>query len=136
MNWFLDSSICINCLRGKTPLVKTVLQKLDPLQIKIPSMVMAELLHGAEKSADRDRNRNLVSLFLAPFEVVAFDGRSADTYAHIRSELERQGKVIGFNDMIIAATAMAHDGAVVSGNIKDFSRIAGLRVENWSEVSL
>ena len=136
MSWFLDSNICIDCLRGRTPLVKAALQKLDPAQIKIPSMVRAELLHGAEKSADPERNRSLVDLFLSPFAIIAFDGQAADIYAQIRSVLERQGQVIGFNDLIIAATVMAHDGSLVTGNVKEFSRIDGLKLENWAEVSL
>ena len=98
-------------------------------------MVKAELLHGAAKSAHPVRNHELVELFLAPFETVAFDDSAAIQYGRIRSELELAGQVIGFNDLIIAATVVAYDGTLVSSNIKEFGRIGGLKLENWLEVS-
>ena len=135
MSWFLDSNICIDCLRGKTPLVKQTLQNLEPTQIKIPSMVKAELLHSAAKSAEPKKNQELVELFLAPFEIVAFDDVSATRYGQIRFALERKGQVIGFNDLIIAATVSAHEGILISSNTREFCRIEGLRLEDWAEVS-
>ena len=102
--------------------------------MKIPSMVKAELLHGAAKSAQPVRNRELVELFLAPFEIVTFDDDSALQYGQIRSALEQVGQVIGFNDLIIASTVMAHQGVLVSTNTKEFLRIKGLKLETWSEV--
>ena len=134
MKYFLDSNICIDCLRGKAALVMQMLQRLEPSQVKIPSMVRAELLHGAAKSAHPKRNRELVELFLAPFEVVAFDYSSASAYAQIRSGLEKKGLLIGFNDLIIAATVMAREGILVSSNTREFSRIEGLEFEDWAEI--
>ena len=135
MSWFLDTNICIDCLRGKAPLVKQELQDLDPSNVKIPSMVKAELLHGALKSGNPKRNRELVESFLGPFVVVPFDDSSAQHYSQIRSCLEQTGLVIGFNDLIIVSTVMAHDGILVSGNTREFKRIKGLKLENWVEVS-
>jgi len=134
MSWFLDSNICIECLRGRTPLIRQMLQSLEPAQIKIPAMVKAELLHGAEKSANPKHNRELVELLLAPFEIVAFDDASAVEYAQIRHNLERKGQVIGFNDLIIAATVKAQGGVLVTANVKEFSRVEALNLENWEEV--
>jgi tRNA(fMet)-specific endonuclease VapC len=134
MPWFLDSNICIDCLRGNTPLVKKVLQSLSPEQIKIPSMVKAELLHGANRSAKPERNKELVELFVAPFEIVAFDESAAEVYGRIRHDLEQIGQIIGFNDLIIAATVMTHGGTLVSANMNEFKRISSLKLENWAEV--
>ncbi|MCL1798528.1 MAG: type II toxin-antitoxin system VapC family toxin [Eggerthellaceae bacterium] len=136
MSWFLDSNICIDCLRGTTPIIKQVLQSLTPSQVKIPSMVKAELFHGAGKSADPRRNRELVELFLAPFEIVAFDDASAIKYGEIRCYLEKKGQIIGFNDLIIAATVAAHGGTLVTANTKEFRRVDGLMLENWAEAAL
>ena len=135
MSWFLDSNICIDCLRGKTPFIKHVFQTLEPAHIKIPSMVKAELLHGAVKSVNPKKNQELVELFLAPFEIVAFDDASAIEYGRIRSTLEAKGQVIGFNDLIIAATVIAHEGILVSANTREFCRVDGLKLEDWAEVS-
>jgi len=135
MTWHLDTNICIECLRGTSPLLKQALQNLEPSRIRIPSMVKAELFHGAAKSAQPERNRELVELFLAPFESAAFDDSSAAEYGRIRSQLETAGQIIGFNDLIIAATVIAHEGTLVSSNFKEFSRINGLQLENWIEMS-
>ena len=136
MSWFLDSNICIECLRGRTPLIKQTLQSLEPAQIKIPSMVKAELIHGAAKSADPKRNRELVELLLAPFEMVAFDNAAAVEYGQIRHSLEQKGKIIGFNDLIIAATVKAQNGTLVTSNMREFSRVENLKLEDWAEVPL
>ncbi|MCL1796739.1 MAG: type II toxin-antitoxin system VapC family toxin [Eggerthellaceae bacterium] len=133
MSWFLDSNVCIDCLRGRSPYIKQMLQSLMPAHIKIPSMVKAELIHGAQKSAHPKRNQELVELFLAPFEIVAFDDVSANMYGQIRCSLEKKGQIIGFNDLIIAATVMAHEGTLVTANTKEFSRIKSLKLEDWSE---
>ena len=135
MTWHLDTNICIECLRGTSPLLKQALQNLEPSRIKIPSMVRAELFHGAAKSAHPERNRELVELFLAPFESAAFDSTAATEHGRIRSELEAAGQIIGFHDLIIAATVVAHEGTLVSSNLKEFSRIDGLQLENWLEMS-
>lgn len=97
-------------------------------------MVKAELLHGAAKSANPHQNRQLVELLLAPFEVVAFDEACAAEYALIRHKLEQKGLVIGFNDIIIAATVKANSGTLVSSNTSEFSRVEGLNLEDWAEV--
>lgn len=136
MIWYLDTNICIDCLRGRSPLIKQMLQVSEPSQIKIPALVKAELLHGAAKSARPGLNKERVELFLAPFEIIAFDDSATTMYAQIRSELEQKGEVIGYNDLIIAATVMAHEGILVSANTDEFSRIKGLRLENWVEISL
>jgi len=136
MSWYLDTNICINCLRGTTPLVKRVLQGLEPVRIKIPAMVKAELLLGAAKSNRPIQNQELVEFFLAPFEIVPFDDRATTFYGQIRCKLEQEGKIIGFNDLMIASTVMAHEGILVTDNLREFSRVNGLKLENWAETSL
>jgi len=134
MSWYLDTNICINCLRGTTPLVKQVLLGLEPSRIKVPAMAKAELLLGAAKSNKPRQNQELVELFLSPFEIVPFDDKAAMFYGQIRSKLEKEGQIIGFNDLIIASTVMAHEGILVTDNLREFGRVSGLKLENWTEV--
>jgi len=69
--------------------------------------------------------------FLEPFEVISFDDGSSVVYAKIRAALEKKGKVIGPNDLIIAATVISHKGILITHNIKEFSKISGLQIEDW-----
>ena len=98
-------------------------------------MVKAELLLGAAKSNKPRQNQELVEFFLAPFEIVPFDNQASSLYKQIRCKLEQEGKVIGFNDLIIASIVMAHEGILVTDKLKEFSRVSGLKLENWAEVS-
>ena len=132
MNYFLDTDTCIFGLRGRFPAIKKQLQALIPDQIKIPSIVKAELFLGALKSGDPKKNTLLVEKFLEPYEIVSFNSKAAISYAKIRYELEKDGKSIGPNDLIIAASVIANQGILVTHNIHEFARIPGLLVEDWT----
>jgi tRNA(fMet)-specific endonuclease VapC len=95
------------------------------------SIVVAELLYGAEKSNNRSRTRARVERFLGPFASLPFDDKCAAEYGIIRASLERQGRPIGGNDLMIAAIARRHDVVLVSHNQREFERVAGLRLEDW-----
>lgn len=105
----------------------------DPSAIKISSVVKAELLFGARKSARVDHNLELLARFFEPLESVSFDDRAAEHYGLIRAELESEGRPIQPNDLLIAATARAHDLTLVTRNTKEFRRVVALRVESWEE---
>lgn len=131
--YLLDSCVCIDFMRGRLPYGYKMLKNSDPRLYAIPAIVEAELRTGAEKSKDPVENRRLLETFLLPFKVVPFDSRCALKYAALRSHLEAQGRKIGPNDMLIAATALAHDAVLVSNNDREFKRIPGLVVESWYE---
>lgn len=135
MRFFLDTNTCIDALRGRLPAFPDRLQKLAPSAVKIPAMVQAELLFGAEKSRDRERTLEIVERFLFPFEIVPFDARAAVRYAAIRTALESKGKIIGPNDLIIAATVLSRDATLVTHNTREFRRVPGLRCEDWASGS-
>jgi tRNA(fMet)-specific endonuclease VapC len=101
-------------------------------EIKIPAIVAAELLYGAEKSMKRDRNYKLFKEFLSIYELMPFSENAIEHYAIIRASLERKGALIGSNDIIIASIALAHGGVVVSHNTAEFKRVDGLSVEDWA----
>ena len=95
-------------------------------------MVVAELFHGAEKSTKRESSYEKLALFLSPYTIIHFDVKAARIYASIRAWLERKGQIIGPNDLVIAATTMAHNAILVTHNTKEFERIDGLKVEDWA----
>ena len=129
--YLLDTSTCIYFIKGRYPSLLDALRERKPADIQIPSIVVAELLLGAEKSKQRIRTLEVCRKFLEPFEVVSFDDEAAVKYAEIRAALEKRGRVLGTNDVIIAATVMAHDGILVTHCTKEFKQVAGLRVEDW-----
>lgn len=131
----IDSNIFINFLRGKNPDMYKLLQKSDASFFKVPSVVKAELLVGAEKSINPARNRLQVEALLLPFEIIPFDDACVSHYAYIRSYLEKKGQSIGANDYLIAACVLAHGATLITDNVKEFKRIPGLTVEVWSEIA-
>ena len=129
MTYFLDTDACIFILRGKTPSIKSWFEKLTPDQIKISAVVKAELLVGAQKSRDPQRTSPIVEMFLSPFEIVPFDDSACPIYSKIRHELERKGNSIGPHDLLIAATALSHDGILVTHNVREYRRIPDLKIQ-------
>lgn len=134
--YFLDTCTCVEFIRGRMPLVMEMLKTTTPDQVKLPAIVEAELLHGAERSAQVERNRRITQEFLSAFETIPFDGVCARAYAAIKAQLERDGQIIGANDLLIAATACAHQAVLVTNNVSEFARVPGLRIESWAEVEL
>jgi tRNA(fMet)-specific endonuclease VapC len=129
--FFLDTNICIYFLRGMSDRLFENMMDHGPSEVRIPSIVRAELLYGAYKSKLKKFNLETIGVFLSQLESVAFDYRAADAYAEIRATLEKKGKTIGPNDLVIAATVLATDGTLVTNNEKEFGRVPGLRMENW-----
>ena len=131
MNIYLDSNICIYYLTGKYPVITENIKKTDPVHIKIPSLVKAELITGALKSKKQTENLQIINTFLAYFEVIPFGDNESEVYAEIRASLEPEGRIIGPNDLIIASTVMANNGTLITNNEKEFRRVNHLRVHNW-----
>ena len=129
--YLLDTNTCIQFMNGTSLAVKQQIQKHSPSEIAVCSVVKAELLFGARKSQRVEANLQRLKSFFAPLPSLAFDDRSADEYAQIRADLTRQGKLIGPNDLLIAATARAYDAALVTNNTKEFQRVANLRLADW-----
>lgn len=134
--FFLDSDVCINLMRGKMPTTYDRMQQCSPELFGVPIIAEAELRTGAEKSDDPSGNLLLLERFLTPFASIPFDRECAIAYGQIRKELERKGQKIGPNDMLIAATTLAHGATLLTGNAREFNRVDGLRFETWEEVEL
>jgi len=128
----LDTNICIYLIKHNPPHVRTHFEQLQPGDILLPSIVLAELMYGASKSMHKERNLAALEMFLMPLEVVPFDMLAAEKYGDIRADLERSGQIIGGNDLLIAAHALSLDVTLVTNNMKEFTRVPGLRLENWA----
>ncbi len=131
MNFFLDTDTCIYYLKGMYPLIREKLDSKKPMDVKIHAIVKAELLFGAENSQRVKENKQKAANFLFPFEIVPFDSSAAEVYASIRYELQKAGKPIGGNDLIIASTVLATNSVLVTNNEKEFKRIPKLKIDNW-----
>lgn len=133
MQYLLDTNICIYLIKQKPPRVLTRFQTLSLSDIGISSITVAELEYGVSKSQNQEKNRSALMQFLIPLEIVEFDQAAAAFYGVIRSDLERQGLVIGAMDMLIAAHALSLGVTLVSNNVREFSRVSNLSIENWAE---
>ena len=99
--------------------------------VRLSSVVKAELLYGARKSTRMAENLRLLERFFDTIASLPFDDRCAEEYGLLRDELDRAGTPIGPNDLLIAATARAHRATLVTHNVREFSRVAELRIEDW-----
>jgi tRNA(fMet)-specific endonuclease VapC len=131
--YLLDTNACIRILNDDSTSLVRRLRRHDPAEILLCSIVKAELLYGAYLSSRVADNLRLLQKFFRPFVSLPFDDRCVEQYGRIRAELQRTGTPIGPNDVLIAATALAHGLTLVTGNTREFSRVAGLQFENWEE---
>lgn len=129
--YLLDSNVCIHLLNEKHSEIERCFRSHSPAEIALCSIVKAELLFGARYSRRAEANLQRLKLFFAPLASLPFDDRCAEEYGQIRADLTGQGKLIGPNDLLIAAIARAHDAILVTHNTNEFGRIIGLRLEDW-----
>ncbi|HBA66023.1 MAG TPA: VapC toxin family PIN domain ribonuclease, partial [Methylococcaceae bacterium] len=102
-------------------------------QLCISSVTWGELVYGAENSEQVQRNLLDIEGFAARLEVLSFDAHAARQFGQISAELLRAGMTIGAYDMMIAGHARSLGLIVVSNNVREFSRVSGIRLENWLE---
>ena len=133
MRYMLDTNICIYVIKHKPETVFQKLQNTNPEDVCISSVTYAELVHGVEKSIAVEKNRLALSILLANMEILDFDVDAADCYGKIRAGLEKNGTPIGPLDMMIAGHAQSLGYTVVTNNVKEFSRVSALKIENWAE---
>ncbi len=129
LRYMLDTDLCIRVLRDRPARLRTR-SNAEADGLCVSTIVLFELLHGAEKSAKPAENRRGVERLAARLEVLAFDAEAATHAAEIRTVLERQGQVIGGYDLMIAGQARSRGLVVVTGDLGEFSRVTGLRYED------
>ena len=129
--YLFDTNACIRVLNDTSVSLVTRLRATRPSQVKLCSVVKAELFFGARKSTRRAANLRVLHDFFEAFDSLPFDDSCAESYGTIREELERLDTPIGPYDLMIAATAIANDLTLVTRNTEEFERVAGLRFEDW-----
>ncbi len=133
MMYLLDTNICIYAIKHRPEAVLDQIHAHMEDGLCISSVTLAELRHGIEKSAAPEKNEAALLRFLAILTVLPFDDYVAIEYGKIRAHLEAQGMPIGPMDLLIAAHAKAEGATLVTNNVREFSRVPGLRIENWAE---
>jgi tRNA(fMet)-specific endonuclease VapC len=131
MKFLLDTDTCIYALKQNPAVLKHLLAH-SRGDIAVSVITEAELRTGAAKSSSAAKTLRLVENFLRPLGIVEFTSNDAASYAQVRAKLERAGTPIDPLDTLIAAQAVARKLALVSNNEREFSRVAGLRIENWA----
>jgi len=133
--YLFDTNACIRILNNSSSALVGRLREHRPDEIALCSVVKAELFYGAQRSSRIAENLRVLDRFFAPFYSLPFDDNCVQTCGRIRAELERTGTPIGPYDLLIAATAVANSRVLVTANTREFSRVAGLTIENWEETS-
>ncbi|MEM7534557.1 MAG: type II toxin-antitoxin system VapC family toxin [Chloroflexota bacterium] len=131
--YLLDTNICIAYLNNSNVNVVYQLKNISPNDVYLCQIVKAELMYGACKSKSTRQAENIARAerFFRQFKSLPFDNKSVATYGRIRANLNKIGKPIGPNDLIIASIAVAHDVTLVTHNIREFSRIPQLKYVDW-----
>ena len=128
--YLLDTNTCVYAIKREPELIRR-LEEHSPDDFGISAITLAELWFGATKSSRPQLTRSSVDAFLHPFELLPFASDAARSYAEMRLQLERAGQPIGERDLLIAAIAKSRRLTVVTHNVREFSRVAGLKVEDW-----
>ena len=126
----LDTNICVYIINTRPAEVLARFHQYRLGEIGVSSVVAAELAYGVAKSGS-ERNRRALEMFLAPLEMMPFDEIAVWAYGELRAVLERRGESIGSLDTMIAAHALSLKAVLVTNNTREFSRVEGLRLENW-----
>ena len=131
----LDTDTCIFLMRGGFKKLEARVQSV-PLQQQVMSAVtFAELAYGVQAASTAKRKQNQITLDSLALHLAVLDWpqTAAKNYAEIRTDLKKRGAQLGAADLMIAAHAIAIDAIVVTNNVKDFGRVKGLKVENWTK---
>jgi len=130
--YLLDTDTCIYLINGRPASVVHMITRLEPSQVKLSAVSLAELEYGASKSRRREQNRNALLRFVAAFDIVPFDDRDAEVYGLMRAGLERRGQLIGPYDLQIAAQAITRGLILVTNNVEEFRRVPELSIQSWT----
>jgi tRNA(fMet)-specific endonuclease VapC len=130
-SYFLDTNICIDLIQRRPPWQR-VLERLTALRgarVLLSAVTVAELRYGVAKSS---KYSAALDTFLVDFEVAPFDHVAAEAYGEIRAELEKKGTSIGPLDTLLAAHAKSINATFVTHNTREFGRISGLKLADWT----
>lgn len=132
--YLLDTNVCILYLKGRSQNINNHIDNLEPEKIAVCSVVKAELFYGSMKSNNPKKNLNLQKSFLSQFVSLPFDDSCTEIYGKVRADLTKAGTPISSNDIQIASIALANNLILVTHNVREFSRIEGLKIEDWEAI--
>jgi tRNA(fMet)-specific endonuclease VapC len=128
--YLLDSNVCIACLRRK-PWALKALGNVTPASVAVSAVTLGELMVGVHLAAAPGSELDKVKAFLRPIEVLPFGQDEAGQWALLDASHRRQGNRIEAEDGMIAATALAQDMTLVTGNTRHLGRVKGLKLVDW-----
>ena len=131
MKYLLDTNPCVRYLTGRSDPLRRRVDAAGDADIVLCSVVLGELCYGAAKSLSPQTTLERQWEFVSRFRSLPFDDAAARAYGPIRADLERSGTMIGANDLMIGAIALANGLTLVTHNLNEFKRIPGLHVEDW-----
>ena len=131
MKYMLDTDICIYLSKERPRHVLNKFKTLREEDVIISSVAFSELNYGAEKSQFTEKNLLALNKFVIFVKVVSYDHLAGSYYGKIRVDLEKRGIPIGAMDLMIAAHAISLNATLVTNNMKEFSRVKDLKLENW-----
>ena len=130
LKYMLDTNICIFTIKNKPNEVREAFNRYHG-QLSISAVTLMELIYGAEKSASPEKNLAVVEGFAARLDVLDYNHGAAAHSGQLRAELAKTGKPNGPYDQMLAGHARSLGLILVTNNLREFDRVAGLRVEDW-----
>jgi tRNA(fMet)-specific endonuclease VapC len=124
-----DTDTCVEILRGNKKVIRR--RSEYPGEIAISFMTVGELFFGAEKSTHPIENKSLVERFVLTVSIIHTDLSILKRFGEIKAGLKRDNILLPDADLFIAATTLEKSEALITGNVKHFERIAGLKLDNW-----
>jgi len=132
MSYLIDTDIIIYSLKGH-PLVHNNLVKNESIPKSISVITYGELLFGAKNSQNHEKNLAIVYRIKELFPIIDVDKAIIEVFSELKAGLRKEGSPLDDFDLLIASTALTMNATLVTNNVKHFSRIKGLKIENWSE---
>jgi len=129
--YLLDTNAWIEFLRGRNLKLRQRIESHRPSAVRLCSIVVGELYHGAYKSSKKDHDLALVDVLVTTFECHPFDEPAAEAFGELRAHLESKGLQIGPYDLQIAAIALANRLTLITHNFAEFSRVPRLLMDDW-----
>ena len=130
LKYLLDTNIVIYVLKRR-PVEVLEIFNTNASRMAISSITLSELIYGAEKSINIDKNLEAIEEFISHLDVLSYDAKASQHYGQIKAALEKKGEVIGENDIHIAAHAISQGLILVTNNLREFKRVPNLALENW-----
>lgn len=132
MKYLLDTNTCIYIIKKQAVHLERHLQKIKVGDLAISTITLSELEYGIAKSRWKEQNRAALAGFVASLNILPYDQKAAEQYGEVRVLLEKKGIPIGSMDLLIAAHALALGFTLITHNVREFSRIRTLRLEDWT----